>query len=139
MHGTRSSHLADLSGLGPLVLDLAPPRALVKLCAEICTVDLNLDFAVHMSNTRGVTSGIGMPIKNGTNNILYTVFKFLPARYRAGTGPAFTDGSPQRLKIRKELIMDVALLLVLVHQMGACASRPRHHDVKQAHLGMFIH
>eukprot|EP01052_Picozoa_sp_SAG31_P025087 SAG31_NODE_2178_length_6250_cov_2.498456_2_plen_104_part_00 len=102
-------------------------------------VDLNLDFAVHMSNTRGVTSGIGMPITNGTNNILYTVFKFFPARYRAGTGPAFTDGSPQRWKIRKELIMDVALLLVLVDQMGTCASRPRHHDVKQAHLTMFIH
>ena len=56
-----------------------------------------------------------------------------------GTGPAFTDGSPQRLKIREELIMDVAMLLVLVNQMGTCASRPRHHDVKQAHLGMFIH
>ena len=35
--------------------------------------------------------------------------------------------------------MDVELLLVLVHQMGTCASQPRHHDVKQAHLGMFIH
>ena len=57
-----------------------------------------------------------------------------------GTGPAFTDGSPQRLKIREELIMDVALLLVLVDQMGTCASQPRHHDTKQDRLlGMFVH
>ena len=37
-----------------------------------------------MSNTRGVTSGIGMPSTNGRISILYTVLKFLPARYRAG-------------------------------------------------------
>ena len=35
--------------------------------------------------------------------------------------------------------MDVALLLVLADQLGTCASQPRHHDAKQAHLGMFIH
>ena len=35
--------------------------------------------------------------------------------------------------------MDVALLLVLADQLGTGASQPRHHDAKQAHLGMFIH
>ena len=32
--------------------------------------------------------------------------------------------------------MDVALLLVLADQMGTCASQSRHHDAKQAHLGI---
>ena len=35
--------------------------------------------------------------------------------------------------------MDVALLLVLADQLGTGASQARHHDTKQAHLGMFIH
>ena len=34
--------------------------------------------------------------------------------------------------------MDVALLLVLAYQLGTCASQARHHDAKQAHLGMCL-
>ena len=34
--------------------------------------------------------------------------------------------------------MDVALLLVLADQLGTGASQARHHDTKQAHLGMFL-